>query len=192
MSPKTASYVPPTPKGLLVIESWEKLPSLELYVDQVLTLCNEQFATLRNPEERLISPSMVNNYVKQGLLSAPIKKRYRREQISRLFMIILLKSALCMADISQLLEAISALPDMDDAALHHAFRIAVARGWQRLRQSQLLPQAWAEELELEREEALPTLPNEAPLLALEAAVTASLLQLTAKKQLQFCTKKADH
>ena len=41
--------------------------------------------------ERPITASMINNYVKQGLIEPPRKKRYTRQQVASLLLICLLK-----------------------------------------------------------------------------------------------------
>ena len=47
---------------------------------------------------------MINNYVKLGVMPAPIKKRYSREHIAYLIIICTLKQALPISDIKSLLE----------------------------------------------------------------------------------------
>lgn len=45
---------------------WERLPELELYMDQVITFLNKQLELFTMDGERLLTPSMINNYVKTG------------------------------------------------------------------------------------------------------------------------------
>ena len=47
---------------------------------------------------------MINNYVKQGLIEPPRKKRYTRQQVASLLLICLLKNLLPIADIKLLLQ----------------------------------------------------------------------------------------
>ena len=54
--------------------------------------------------ERPITASMINNYVKQGLIEPPRKKRYTRQQVASLLLICLLKNLLPIADIKLLLQ----------------------------------------------------------------------------------------
>lgn len=67
---------------------WEQLPKLDLYADQVLSYINPLC------EEHNVKPltkSMINNYVKLGLIPAPTKKRYQRIHIAFLLVIAFLK-----------------------------------------------------------------------------------------------------
>ena len=50
---------------------WSELPDLELYMDQVISFITRYFD--ESTAEKLITPSMVNNYVKLGTIPAPVK-----------------------------------------------------------------------------------------------------------------------
>ena len=54
-------------------------------------------------DERGLTASMVNNYVKQGALPPPQKKRYSREHLAKLLVICLLKTSLPISAIHQLM-----------------------------------------------------------------------------------------
>ena len=83
---------------------WNKLPDINLYMDQVITLLGEKLSFYECGEyDKLLSSSMINNYVKNGLIEHPEKKKYTKEQISRLIMICILKSVLSIQDIAALL-----------------------------------------------------------------------------------------
>ena len=71
-----------------LLPDWDKLPDFGLYMDQVITLANRSFPGL---ERQDLTPSMINNYVKAGLMDKPSGKKYSREAIAQLFMIIQLK-----------------------------------------------------------------------------------------------------
>ena len=62
------------------IPRYEDLPDIELYMDQVLALINKQLFIISN-NENVITPSMVNNYVKFGLIPSPKGKRYTRKHL---------------------------------------------------------------------------------------------------------------
>ena len=83
--------------------AWSDFPEIELYMDQVVNIL-ERFLTPYFAEEKAITPTMVNNYVKQKLISPPQNKRYTKGQLTRIFMICILKSFLQLSEISQLLE----------------------------------------------------------------------------------------
>ena len=46
---------------------------------------------------------MINNYVKQKIVSAPVNKKYDRDQIIHLFVISILKQVLTISEIAKLL-----------------------------------------------------------------------------------------
>lgn len=82
---------------------FDALPHVSLYRDQVIEYierCLEPLSIC--VEQPLITPSMINNYVKVGLVPAPIKKQYGREQVARLMVICLFKQALPIAAIQAL------------------------------------------------------------------------------------------
>lgn len=68
---------------------WNELPSMGLYVDQLLSLVNGRLSGLALAP---LSKSMINNYVKKGVIMAPIKKKYSTNQMAAVTVITLLKS----------------------------------------------------------------------------------------------------
>ncbi|MDD3409897.1 MAG: DUF1836 domain-containing protein [Eubacteriales bacterium] len=73
--------------------AWDQIPDLGLYMDQVITFLERQCKSLFSEGERIFTPSMVNNYVKFGLVDRPVGKKYGREQLAQLLMICTLKQA---------------------------------------------------------------------------------------------------
>lgn len=84
------------------LPSWDEIPDLDLYMDQVLSLLKRYLGSIQQTDDKGITSSMINNYVKQGVMPAPAKKRYTREHIVYLIMIYILKSALTMVQIRTL------------------------------------------------------------------------------------------
>ncbi len=83
---------------------WSQIPDLGLYMDQVVTLLGRTYQPLYGPDiKSFISPSMVNNYVKAKLIPRPDGKKYSREQVALLSMIVPLKQVCSMEDIRALL-----------------------------------------------------------------------------------------
>lgn len=81
---------------------WEDLPDFGIYSDQVLTIIESQLSFLDHSEtERIITPAMVNNYVKHGLIERPIKKKYYKLHIAKLMVITLLKQVLPLTDVQK-------------------------------------------------------------------------------------------
>ena len=83
------------------LPEWETLPDIGLYMDQVITLMERSFGGALPKGE--ITKSMVNNYVKFELIPRPIGKKYDREHLAMLLMIGVLKQALSMESIAQVL-----------------------------------------------------------------------------------------
>ena len=75
------------------------LPQMGLYLDQTVQYVNGCFSTFRGVE---LTPSMVSNYVKKGILSHPVRKKYSREQIASLLYIVVSKTVLPMENIDTL------------------------------------------------------------------------------------------
>ena len=84
------------------LPEWRTLPDIGLYMDQVITLMERTFEGLHLREG--ITKSMVNNYVKAGLIPRPVNKRYDREQLAMLQEIAVLKQALSMEEIAVILD----------------------------------------------------------------------------------------
>ncbi|MEI5991934.1 hypothetical protein A5881_003473 [Enterococcus termitis] len=81
---------------------WHELPELELYMDQVITLVERYLSPVILKEKHtLLTSSMVNNYVKLGLIPAPKKKRYNQKHLAFLIAITLLKQVLTIPEIKQ-------------------------------------------------------------------------------------------
>ena len=71
---------------------WEELPDLELYMDQVITVLEKHLSVfMENEKTKLITSTMINNYVKQKLVRAPHNKKYDRGHIASFYIITLMK-----------------------------------------------------------------------------------------------------
>ena len=82
---------------------WALVPDLGLYMDQVITYIERQLEPLYGEAAKgLLTPSMINNYVKSGLVHRPLGKKYYREHLAILMMIVTLKPVASMDDILKL------------------------------------------------------------------------------------------
>ena len=80
--------------------SWEELPDLELYMDQVLTLVDKYLSPVIQTEKHpILTAAMVNNYVKLHIIPAPTKKKYNRTHLAFLLAITSLKQVLTIPEI---------------------------------------------------------------------------------------------
>ena len=84
------------------LPNWDSLPELELYMDQVVLLLSRYLAVFAQGEEKVITPSIVNNYVRMKIMPPPVKKRYGRIHIAYLIMICTLKQSLSIASIQKM------------------------------------------------------------------------------------------
>lgn len=82
---------------------WEEFPAFELYIDQVLAFINEKLSIFALDGEPIITAAMINNYVKNGALHPPVKKKYNREHLAKLLVICIGKRMLSLADLSEAL-----------------------------------------------------------------------------------------
>lgn len=74
------------------IPRWEELPDIELYMDQVVTFIEKEFSFFStSTSEKIITPSMINNYVKLNLIPKPVKKKYNKTHLAYLIAISILK-----------------------------------------------------------------------------------------------------
>ena len=73
-------------------------------MDQVLALMGKYFALFGLEGDKALTPSMINNYVKMGVLPPPVKKKYSREHLAHLFIICMLKPVLPLQGISVLIK----------------------------------------------------------------------------------------
>ena len=74
---------------------WDELPDIEIYMDQLVTLVVRYTHPFKvdQSHDKLLSPAMVNNYVKQKLIPPPTKKKYDKRHLARLVIITILKQA---------------------------------------------------------------------------------------------------
>lgn len=84
---------------------YEELPTLELYMDQVIVLMEEYLAAfVIDPKDKIITPAMINNYVKHGIIPAPTKKKYNRTHLVYLIIISLMKQVMAINLIKDMIE----------------------------------------------------------------------------------------
>ena len=83
---------------------WNELPDIDLYLDQVVNYLERYLENYSvNKEDKIITKTMINNYVKQGIMPAPEKKKYNRTHIAYLLVICILKQVYCISDIGKLI-----------------------------------------------------------------------------------------
>lgn len=87
------------------IPKWEEIPNISLYLDQAVTLLEDYLKPFTlDPEEKVITKTMINNYVKQNIIKTPVNKKYNKDHIGTLFVICILKQVYSINDISNLIK----------------------------------------------------------------------------------------
>lgn len=86
------------------LPDWDSLPELDLYMDQVILLLTRYLAPIdRDSDERSITASIINNYVRMKVIPPPLKKKYSRVHLAYLVIICTLKQSLSISCIQRLL-----------------------------------------------------------------------------------------
>jgi hypothetical protein len=87
----------------------DDIPGIDLYMDQVTTFMDKKLKnTARYPGgDKILTKTMINNYAKNDLLPAPVKKKYSKEHVLVLIFIYYYKSFLSISDIQTLLRPIT-------------------------------------------------------------------------------------
>lgn len=83
---------------------YDDYPEFNVYIKQVVGFLDGHLSPFIVPnEENLLTTTMINNYVKQKVISAPINRQYSKEQIIHLYVISILKQVLTISEIAKLL-----------------------------------------------------------------------------------------
>lgn len=97
-------------KRLIEIENMsnlksEDIPSLDLYMNQIMTLFDVNLAdNKRDEDDKLLTETMTNNYSKEDLLR-PIKgKKYAKDHILQMLLIYSLKNTVSIQEIKKVLQ----------------------------------------------------------------------------------------
>lgn len=102
-----------------VYPKWSELPSIDLYLDQVLLYVNQLDSSSIVDDDKGLTAAMINNYVKNGHLDKPIKKKYSRRQLARLIVITCLKNVFAIQEISKTISSLT--KDGDSEAMYDNF-----------------------------------------------------------------------
>ncbi|MBO4562099.1 MAG: DUF1836 domain-containing protein [Clostridia bacterium] len=87
------------------LPSWNDIPDLGLYMEQVLALLTEYLDYLppELKDEQFITAATINNYVRNRYMPKPRKKKYYRIHIAYLVMICTLKQSLTIATLTRMI-----------------------------------------------------------------------------------------
>lgn len=83
------------------------IPNVDLYMDQVTSFMEENLKGYKRYEDdKLLTKTMINNYVKDGILPAPEKKKYSKEHLLILVFIYYLKNIISIKDVEAVIKPI--------------------------------------------------------------------------------------
>ena len=88
---------------LIKLPRWNELPTIDLYIDQVVSLLNEWLDFIPRSDEHVITKTMINNYVKHGLVEAPKKKKYTTKHVAYLMIVCIFKHVYTMSEIHDMI-----------------------------------------------------------------------------------------
>ena len=94
------------------LPAYSEIPDVGLYLEQVTKYVNGIIEPLGCPA---ITSSMISNYVKQGVVSAPQKKLYGREHIVYFIFISIAKTVISIDDVAMLYKKQRELYDIPTA-----------------------------------------------------------------------------
>ncbi len=93
---------------------YEEFPVFELYIDQVISFISESLSVFNKGDEPIITQAMINNYVKNGVIPAPVKKKYNREHLAKLVVICVSKRMLPLSYISEAIMLMSRFFEIEE------------------------------------------------------------------------------
>ena len=86
------------------IPRFNELPRVPLYKDQVITYLENLVKSINiESDEKLLTPTMLNNYVKQKVVSPPKDKKYNEKHLAYLIVVCLLKQVFTLQEICELI-----------------------------------------------------------------------------------------
>ena len=86
------------------IPRFYELPNVHLYKDQVISDIENVTNQLNiYSDEKLLTPTMINNYVKQRVVSPPKDKKYNEKHLAYLIVVCVLKQVFTLQEICELI-----------------------------------------------------------------------------------------
>lgn len=80
-------------------------PDMEIYMDQAETFLNKELDIYKKSEkDKVITKTMIGNYVKHNMLPRPVNKKYSKDHLILLTLIFYLKGTFQMEEIEKILK----------------------------------------------------------------------------------------
>ena len=102
----------------------DTFPEIDLYMDQVIQLFENKLSyTKRNPDDKVLTKTMINNYSKDDLLMKIKNKKYTKNHLILIGLIYNLKGVLSLTDIKTILTPIiNSFEKEQDYPLHDIYQ----------------------------------------------------------------------
>ncbi|MDO4501448.1 MAG: DUF1836 domain-containing protein [Erysipelotrichaceae bacterium] len=91
---------------------YEELPDFPLFAEQVINYIETNLKDYFFNDEKIITKSMINNYVKNGFIEAPVKKKYNKDQLVVLIIISILKKTFTLDEIVLIVNQVLNITDI--------------------------------------------------------------------------------
>ena len=99
------------------LPTWEELPDLELYMDQLISQVRRYLSLFPEDEKNpVITPSIINNYVRLRVMPAPRRKRYGKLHVAYAIMICALKQVMTLTEIQKVIP-----PDLSEEQMRQLY-----------------------------------------------------------------------
>lgn len=99
------------------LPTWEELPDLELYMDQLISQVRRYLSLFPEDEQNpVITPSIINNYVRLRVMPPPHRKRYGKLHIAYAILICALKQVMTLTEIQKVIP-----PDMEEEQMRQLY-----------------------------------------------------------------------
>jgi len=86
-------------------KDFDNLPDIDLYMEQMMNFLDKQLYIFQTSiDDKQITPSMINNYVKGEVIPAPVSKKYSKEHIAIIEEVCSLKKVLSLDEIKQVIQ----------------------------------------------------------------------------------------
>lgn len=96
-----------------IIVDYDKIPEIDLYMDQLTTFTEDKLKTYkRNEADKILTKTMINNYSKDKIIPPSTKKKYSKSHIALILMIFHLKNNMAINDIGRFFENYSTESDL--------------------------------------------------------------------------------
>lgn len=95
---------------------FDELPTVALYKEQVIIYIEEILGSISFAyNQKILTPTMINNYVKQKVVYPPKDKKYNNKHIAYLIVVCVLKQILTIQEICQLINKQIEICKVEDA-----------------------------------------------------------------------------